>query len=261
MKNKVAFISLVLLFSLSVCSAQVLDISIEYDSKTSRFLPVYFCIKNNTGKGIPNVEYILNDSYFYSSNLSSSGGSLNLLDFAKQDGTRYDYFSIKPLELKVKSKAGIYSVKLDDIPYEKGLPLKYSQLIEALVEAFMGYDEQYIPSCFPVSEEFKDKRDPLQYSQIIEALRVKTKDSIPASLIVQVAFGYNSNDKSTPQEISSRKVEITDFLRAYFQSKTVAELKQEEKIKIEIRNEMNDNVLTRNKIKDVSFTKYEIVEQ
>ena len=114
---------------------------------------------------------------------------------------------------------------------------------------------------FPQSEEFRDKRDPLQYSQIIEALRVHTADNVPASLMVQVAFGYTSNDKSTPQEISARKVEITDFLRSYFQSKTVAELKQEDKIKIEIRNEMNDNVLTRNKIKDVRFTKYEIVEQ
>ena len=113
----------------------------------------------------------------------------------------------------------------------------------------------------PVSEEFRDKRDPLQYSQIIEALRIHTKDTVPASLMVQVAFGYTSNDKSTPQEISARKVEITDFLRSYFQSKTVAELRQEEKIKIEIRNEMNDHVLTRNKIKDVRFTKYEIVEQ
>lgn len=114
---------------------------------------------------------------------------------------------------------------------------------------------------FPTSEEFRDKRDPLQYSQIIEALRVHTADNVSASLMVQVAFGYTSNDKSTPQELSARKVEITDFLRSYFQSKTVAELKQEDKIKIEIRNEMNDNVLTRNKVKDVRFTKYEIVEQ
>ena len=109
--------------------------------------------------------------------------------------------------------------------------------------------------------DLKETRDPFQYSQIIEALRVHTADNVPASLMVQVAFGYTSNDKSTPQEISARKVQITDFLRSYFQSKTVAELKQEEKIKIEIRNEMNDNVLTRNKIKDVLFTKYEIVEQ
>ena len=113
----------------------------------------------------------------------------------------------------------------------------------------------------PESDELMDKRDPLLYSQIIETLTVHTRDTVPASVTVQVAFGYASNDKSTPQEISARKVPITDFLRSYFQSKTVQELRQEKKIKIEIRNEMNDNVLTRNKIKDVSFTKYEIVEQ
>ena len=77
---------------------------------------------------------------------------------------------------------------------------------------------------------------------------------------MQVAFGYASDDKSTPQNISARKIEITDFLRSYFQSKTVQELRQEKKIKIEIRNKMNDNILTKTKIKDVLFTKYEIIE-
>lgn len=260
MKNKIAFISLMLLFSVSICPAQILDISIEYNSKSPSFLPVYFWVKNNTGKNIPNVEYILNDSYFYSANLSVNGEGLNLLDFAKRDGTRYDYFSIKPIELKVKSKQGVYSTKLDDIPYEKDVLLKYSQIIDFLIEVFMGFNEQDSLTSLPASEEFRDKRDPLQYSQIIEAIRVHTRDIEPASLMVQVAFGYASDDKSTPQEISTRKVEITDFLRSYFQSKTVAELKQEEKIKIDLRNEMNDNVLTGNKIKDVRFAKYEIME-
>jgi len=260
MKNRIGVVCLILLIPLSVCYTQVMDISIEYNLKTSSFLPVCFWINNNTGMDIPNVEYILNDNYFYRSNLSSCGESLSLFDFAKQDGTRYDYFSIKPIELKVKSKLGTYSVKFDDIPYEEDTFVQYSQLLEAFMKAFVGYDDKHIPTFLPNSEEFRDKIDPLQYSQIIEELRVKTKDSVPSSLIVKVAFGYSSNDKSTAQNISSRKVEITDFLRAYFQSKTVSELKQEEKIKIEIRNEMNDNFLTRNKIKDVRFTKYDIIE-
>ena len=260
MKNRIAVVFVTMLFSLSVCYAQVLDISIEYNSKTPSFLPVCFWINNNTGMDIPNVEYILNDSYFYRSSLSSHGENLNLFDFAKQDGTRYDYFTIKPIELKVKSKLGAYSVKFDNIPYERDSFVQYSQVLESFMKAFVGYNEQCILSYLPPSEEFKDGRKPLQYSQIIEELRVQTKDSVTASLMVRVAFGYSSNDKSTPQEIDTRKVEITDFLRSYFQSKTVAELKQEEKIKIELRNEMNDNVLTRNKIKDVRFTKYDIIE-
>lgn len=116
-------------------------------------------------------------------------------------------------------------------------------------------------SPYPVSEEFREAREILQYYQAIGSITVHTADTIPAILVVDVAFGYTNNDKSTPQELTARKVEIIDFLRSYFKSKTVSELRREEKIKIEIRNEMNDNVLTKNKIKDVRFTKYDIVEQ
>lgn len=114
---------------------------------------------------------------------------------------------------------------------------------------------------YPVSEEYRDSRDVLQWYQAIGVLRIQTAERIPATLIVDVALGYTNNDKSTPQELSARKVEIIDFLRSYFRNKTVAELRQEEKIKIEIRNEVNDNILTKNKIKDVRFTQYGIVEQ
>ena len=114
---------------------------------------------------------------------------------------------------------------------------------------------------YPVSEEYRDSRDVLQWYQAIGVLRIQTAERIPATLIVDVALGYTNNDKSTPQELSARKVEIIDFLRSYFRNKTVAELRQEEKIKIEIRNEVNDNIVTKNKIKDVRFTQYDIVEQ
>jgi len=233
MKRKIIFLSLVLLLFLSGAYAQKLDISIEYDSSSSSFPHILYWVNNNTGEDISSVEYILNGSYFYTSNLPVGGDYLDLFEFAKLDGTRYNYFSIKPIELKVKSKKGIFSVKFDDIP-----------------------DKKYTP--FPVSEEFREKREPLLYSQVIDAITVHTIDSVPVT--VQVAFGYASDDKATPQEISTRKIEITDFLRSYFQTKTTHELRQEEKIKIEIRDEINDNVLTRNRIKDVRFTKYEIVE-
>ena len=230
MKHKIIFLSLVLLFFLFGCYAQKLDISIKYNSKNPNIPPTLYWVNNNTGEDIPDVEYILNDSYFYSSDLPASGNGFDLFDFTKQDGTRYDYFSVKPIELKVKSKKGVYSVKFDDIPLN------------------------IIP------EEFRGKREPLLYSQVIDAITVHTIDFVPASVTVQVAFGYASDDKSTPQNISARKIEITDFLRSYFQSKTVQELRQEKKIKIEIRNKMNDNILTKTKIKDVLFTKYEIIE-
>lgn len=113
----------------------------------------------------------------------------------------------------------------------------------------------------PISEEYTGSREVLQWYQAVGSIQTRTKDIIPASVVVDMAFGYPLEDKVTPAELSSRLVEIKDFLRSYLQKKTAAELRNEEKIKIEIRNSINDNILSKSKIKDVRFTKYEIVEQ
>ena len=61
-----------------------------------------------------------------------------------------------------------------------------------------------------------------------------------------------------------RSVEIKDFLRRYFSGKTAAELKNvdnEDKLKMEIRNGINDKVLSGSKIRDVSFDQKDVIEQ
>ena len=113
----------------------------------------------------------------------------------------------------------------------------------------------------PVSEEYTGTREVLQWYQAVGSIQTRTHDAIPASVVVDMAFGYPLEDKVTPAELSSRLVEIKDFLRSFLQRKTATELRNEEKIKIEIRNYINDNILSNSKIRDVRFTKYEIVEQ
>ena len=114
---------------------------------------------------------------------------------------------------------------------------------------------------YPIAEEYRDSREMLQYYSAVGAVKAFTKDVIPATVIANVELGYPQNDKTTSQELTARLVELKDFLRFYFQSKTIAELKQEEKIKIEIRNQINDNILSKSKIKAVAFTQYDIIEQ
>lgn len=116
-------------------------------------------------------------------------------------------------------------------------------------------------SQYPIAEEYRDSREILQYYSAIGQVKALTRDVIPGTVIVNIELGYPANDKTTPQELTARLVELKDFLRAYFQKKTVAELRQEEKIKIEIRNEINDNILSKSKIKGVAFTQYDIIEQ
>lgn len=113
----------------------------------------------------------------------------------------------------------------------------------------------------PISEEYTGLREVLQWYQAVGTIQTRTSDSIPASVVVEIALGYSTDDKTISAELSARIVELKDFLRSYFRRKTAAELRNEEKIKIELRNSINDNILSRSKIKDVRFTKYEIVEQ
>lgn len=113
----------------------------------------------------------------------------------------------------------------------------------------------------PVSEEYSGIREVLQWYTAIGTIQTRTSDALPASVVADIVLGYTMDDKTTPSELTSRLIELKDFLRSYFQHKTAAELKNEDKIKIEIRNSINDNILSNSKIKDVRFTKYEIVEQ
>ncbi len=76
-------------------------------------------------------------------------------------------------------------------------------------------------------------------------------------------LGYKSDETATEAEIKSRSVEIKDYLRRYFRGKTKAELtnpNNEEKLKTEIRNSINDLILSSSKIRDVSFEQLDVIE-
>ena len=53
-------------------------------------------------------------------------------------------------------------------------------------------------------------------------------------------------------------------MRRYFRGKTASELKNsnnEDKLKMEIRNGINDKILSNSKIRDISFDQFDIIEQ
>lgn len=114
-----------------------------------------------------------------------------------------------------------------------------------------------------MSEEYTAQREILDWYTSLGVIRTKTSDDIPASVVVNIALGYKKDDKATATEITERKIELTDFLRRYFTEKTIAELKpqNEQKLKIELRNAINDEILSNTKIRDVSFQQLDVVEQ
>ena len=113
------------------------------------------------------------------------------------------------------------------------------------------------------TEEITTKREQLDWYTSLQQIRTKTNDPIPASVLVDVVLGYKKDDKATSTEITSRNVEIRDFLRRYFTGKSSLELKpgNEEALRIEIRNTINDDILSTSRIKDVRFLSLEVIEQ
>ncbi|MDE6350351.1 MAG: flagellar basal body-associated FliL family protein, partial [Treponemataceae bacterium] len=106
-------------------------------------------------------------------------------------------------------------------------------------------------------------RELLDWYTSLGSLRTKTSDAIPASVVVDVVLGYKKEDKATSTEITQRSIELKDFLRRYFTQKTAEELapQNEENLKIEIRNAINDQILSSSKIKDVRFMQLDVIAQ
>lgn len=115
----------------------------------------------------------------------------------------------------------------------------------------------------PVTEEYSATRELLDWYTSLGSLRTKTSDAIPASVVVDVVLGYKKEDKATSTEITQRSIELKDFLRRYFTQKTAEELapQNEENLKIEIRNAINDQILSSSKIKDVRFMQLDVITQ
>lgn len=118
-------------------------------------------------------------------------------------------------------------------------------------------------STFPISEEYSGQREIYDWYTSLGSIRTKTSDDNPATVTVDVVLGYKKDDKAVATEITSRNIELIDFLRRYFTQKTVAELKpdREENLRNEIMRAINENILTSTKIRDVRFRQLDVIEQ
>ncbi len=118
-------------------------------------------------------------------------------------------------------------------------------------------------TAIPVSEEYTAKRESYDWYTSLDQIRTSTNDAIPASVSVTIVLGYKKEDKAASSEITERRIEIIDFLRRYFSEKTIEELKpqNEDVLRQQIRDQINDDILTNSRIKDVRFTAKDVVQQ
>ncbi|MDR1576146.1 MAG: flagellar basal body-associated FliL family protein [Treponema sp.] len=108
------------------------------------------------------------------------------------------------------------------------------------------------------------KRPIYAYYTNIGSITVNTRDTTGArySVTVVMNIGYDPEDQVTSSELSSRQVELRDFVRTYFQGKYAADLGPEKdaQIRREIQTILNDRFLDTAKVRSIMFDKFDVME-
>jgi len=117
----------------------------------------------------------------------------------------------------------------------------------------------------PSSEEYvSGQREIFDWYTSLGVIQTTTCDDPPAAVRIDVALAYKKDDKATSTEITQRTVELKAFLRRYFSGKTAAELRNtnnEDALENEIKNGINDKILSSSRIRDVVFQQKDVIEQ
>lgn len=123
----------------------------------------------------------------------------------------------------------------------------------------MAYYHTY---ALPKSAEYANKFENLSYYDAIDAFNVNSNDKPPRTIRVNLVFGYTKDDKTVSADITNHQYEIRDWLRRYFRFKTAADLGPEKEgdIQLEIRNGINDDILSNTKIKSVKIMQLDVIE-
>ena len=118
-------------------------------------------------------------------------------------------------------------------------------------------------TAIPVNEEYTVKRESYDWYTSLDQIRTSTSDAVPASVSVTIALGYKKEDKAASTEITERRIEIIDFLRRFFSEQTIEDLRpqNEEVLRQQIRDQINDDIFSNARIRDVRFTGKDVVQQ
>ncbi|MDR0643628.1 MAG: flagellar basal body-associated FliL family protein [Treponema sp.] len=113
----------------------------------------------------------------------------------------------------------------------------------------------------PENEAYVGTRPTYSYFSALPVIRTNTKDTPPYSVIVEMVLGYDLNNATAATELTSRLVELQDFIRNYFSNKFNADLQpdKEEMLKNDLMEKMN-RLLNTAKIRAIYFRQLSTME-
>ncbi|MDR2194288.1 MAG: flagellar basal body-associated FliL family protein [Treponema sp.] len=95
----------------------------------------------------------------------------------------------------------------------------------------------------------------------IPVIRATTKDPSPYSVVVELVLGYDLNNATVATELTSRLVELQDFIRNYFSNKYNADLQpdKEEQLKQDLIEKIN-RLLNTARVRAIFFKQLSTME-
>jgi len=106
------------------------------------------------------------------------------------------------------------------------------------------------------------KRPEYSYYEAIGPITVRTSDFPVWNVTVDMVIGYDIGDAEAPTELSNRRLELIDFTRRYFSSKSAVDLTpdKEEGLKKDIREMLNTRFLDKARARIILFKKLDRME-
>jgi flagellar FliL protein len=116
-------------------------------------------------------------------------------------------------------------------------------------------------TAIPITESYLGTKPQYQMFNLLGPMTVRTRD--PAYTVrVDMIIGYDENDNTSGAEFTARQVQIRDFLRQYFQSKSADQLRPENEaqVKREIREQINTQIMDKARIREIFFNAFDVME-
>ena len=100
----------------------------------------------------------------------------------------------------------------------------------------------------------------LTYYTDIGKVNTLTSDNPPWMVEVVMNLGYDPKNTDAASELNGRKFELQEFTRRYFSQKNVEELRNEERLKREIIEQLNTRYFQTAKILNITITTLSVME-
>lgn len=153
------------------------------------------------------------------------------------------------------------NIKVLDVVFENASMITLSDIGSSNI-VLGDYSNNTVNAPPSISDIYKAKPKALDWYKDLAELHMGTADNPPAALTIKISLGYKKNDNTTSQEIKMHDTDIRLLLFQFFREKHMAELepRNENKLKIELRNAINDDILTNSKISDITFEKFDVLK-